>query len=235
MRAIYYDTETTGLKSETDRIIEIAAFDPENDKSFSSLVNPQIPIPEETTSIHNITDDMVKEEPSFEVVGKKFAEFCSGDVILVAHNNDSFDKLFLEAEFKRNNIELPSWKYLDTLKWARKYRNDLPKHSLQYLREVYEIPANQAHRALDDVIILYEVFSRMIDDLPISKVYQLLHQSKAAPPQFMPFGKYQGQPLQNVPKGYVSWLLKNGVFDKSENQELKNSFEKLGILEGMSV
>jgi len=230
MRPIYYDTETTGLKSDSDRIIELAAYDPENNKSFCSLINPQIPIPKESAAIHNITDDMVKYEPTFKIVGEKFSKFCSGDVILIAHNNDNFDKLFVEEEYKRNNLSLPSWKYLDTLKWARKYRNDLPKHSLQYLREVYGIPPNQAHRALDDAIILYKVFSCMIDDLPIGKVFQLLNQSKKTPFQLMPFGKYQGQPLQNVPKSYISWLSKNGAFDKRENQDLKDSLKKIGLI-----
>ena len=45
VRAIYYDTETTGVKSEKDRIIELAAFDPIRDISFSQLINPGIEIP----------------------------------------------------------------------------------------------------------------------------------------------------------------------------------------------
>ena len=80
-----------------------------------------------------------------------FAEFCSGDVVLIAHNNDAFDKLFLEAEFQRAGLQMPEWIFIDSLKWSRKYRTDLPRHSLQFLREVYGIEANQAHRALDDV------------------------------------------------------------------------------------
>ncbi len=42
---------------------------------------------------------------------------------------------------------------------------DLPRHSLQFLREVYGIEKNNAHRALDDVVVLYEVFQKMVDDL----------------------------------------------------------------------
>ena len=94
---------------------------------------------------------MVKEAPLFKEVGPQFIEFCSGDVILIAHNNDAFDKLFLEAEFSRAGLPMPHWIFIDTLKWSRKYRTDLPRHSLQFLREAYGIEANQAHRALDDV------------------------------------------------------------------------------------
>lgn len=235
MRPIFYDTETTGLQSCKDKIIEIAAYDPQNSKTFSTLINPQMPISQEATSIHNITDEMIKNSPSFAEIAPNFTEFCSGKVVLIAHNNDNFDKLFLEEEFKRNNLTMPSYLFFDTLKWARKYRSDLPKHSLQYLREVYEIPPNQAHRALDDVMILYEVYKCMINDLSIEKAFELLHQRKNEAIKFMPFGKYEGQPLQKIPKNYLLWLMKQGFFDKKENIELKDSFEKLGLLQGLQI
>ena len=122
MRPIFYDTETTGLKRGEDRIIEIAAYDLERDTSFVTLVNPEMTIPDESIQICNITNEMVQDAATFNDVGKRFVEFCDGDVVLVAHNNDNFDKPFLDAEFKRSNIEMPKWLFLDSLKWARKYR-----------------------------------------------------------------------------------------------------------------
>src|SRR5579872_1229239 len=166
-RPIYYDTETTGVKPNSDRIIEIAAYDAERDLTFCSFVNPGCPIPPESTAISNITDEMVKDAPSFQQIAPSFIEFCAGDTILIAHNNDAFDKLFLDAEFNRAGIAMPAWTFIDSLKWSRKYRTDLPRHGLQVLREVYGIQSNQAHRALDDVIVLQQVFSRMIGDLPL--------------------------------------------------------------------
>jgi DNA polymerase-3 subunit epsilon len=227
-RPIYYDTETTGTKPNKDRIIEIAAYDPIEKRTFVSFVNPGMLIPPEATAISNITDEMVKDAPGFLEVGKAFVEFCSYDAILIAHNNDAFDKLFLDEEFRRAGLTIPSWQYLDTLKWSRKYRPDLPRHSLQSLRELFGIPANHAHRALDDVIVLHEVFSQMIDDLSFDVVLQLLEQPKEI--NRMPFGKHQGKPLSQIPKDYVLWLKSSGAFDKSENAPLKESFEKLGVL-----
>ena len=129
-RPIYYDTETTGTRADKDRIVEIAAYDPVLERTFLSLVNPGMPIPPEASAISKITDDMVQDAPSFDKIAKEFATFCEGEVVLIAHNNDNFDKLFLEEEFKRCGMSLPPWLFIDSLKWARKYRPDLPRFSL---------------------------------------------------------------------------------------------------------
>lgn len=228
-RPIYYDTETTGVKADKDKIIEIAAYDPYNNLSFVSFINPKTPIPSEATAIHNITDEMVKEAPTFEEVGKKFFEFCSGEVVLIAHNNDAFDKPFLEAECSKASLPIPTWSYIDSLKWARKYRPDLPRHSLQHLREVFNIPSNQAHRALDDVMILHQVFSLLIGDLSMETILELMQTETLM--RHMPFGKHKGLLLQDVPSHYIRWLAENGALDKADNDLLKKSLDKLGLLQ----
>lgn len=229
MRPIYYDTETTGTKPGKDRVIELAAFDPVQNKTFAHLINPQCLIPPESSAICHITDDMVKDAPFFGAVADEFISFCEGDTVLIAHNNDSFDQLFMEDEFKRIGRKMPSWRFIDSLKWSRKYRSDLPRHSLQFLREVYHIEANQAHRALDDVFVLHGVFSRMIDDLPLTTVIELLNVVQET--TRMPFGKHQGKNLADVPKDYVEWLDGSGALDKKENAALRESFVKLGKLQ----
>ena len=231
-RFIYYDTETTGIRIGKDRLVEIAAFDPLENRSFCTFVNPECPIPSEASAITHIFDEMVKEAPLVREALLAFSEFCSGDVVLVAHNNDSFDRPMIEAEFLRAGLEKPDWIYVDSLKWARKYRNDLPRHNLQALREVYGIPPNQAHRALDDVIVLENIFRQMIDDLSCETVLELLSQNR--PIVQMPFGKYAGKMLSEVPKDYVLWLKKNGVFDKKENELLLQALEKTHQLTGVS-
>jgi DNA polymerase-3 subunit epsilon len=190
-----------------------------------------MPIPPDATAIHHITNEMVADAPDFSVIGQEFIDFCDGDVILIAHNNDNFDVHFLRAEFSRHGITIPQWNYLDTLKWARRYRSDLPRHSLQFLREIYGISANNAHRALDDVVVLHRVFMCMIDDLSIDDAFRLMNQERKAPDlTHMPFGKHQGKPLNEVPKNYIQWLAGSGAFDKPENESLQRSLEKLGLL-----
>lgn len=232
-RAIYYDTETTGVRPDKDRIVEIAAYDPVQNRRFEKFVNPGCPIPPEVTAIHHITNEMVASAPSFAQIGAEFIQFCEGDVILIAHNNDNFDFHFLRFEFERHALQMPSWKFLDSLKWARRYRPDLPRHTLQFLREIYGITANNAHRALDDVIVLYQIFHSLIDDLSIDNVYQLLNRPRTM--QHMPFGKHQGQPLSQIPRTYIQWLASSGALDKPENQELKGSFQRLGLLDPITT
>lgn len=227
-RPIFYDTETTGVRPDRDRIVEIAAYDPVRNKTFEKLVKPDIPIPKEASAIHGIDDGMVANSPSFKEVGIEFAEFCGDDSILIAHNNDTFDMIFLRNEAARHEISWPSWSFVDSLKWSRRYRPDLPRHTLQFLREMYGIAANNAHRALDDVIVLHQVFVAMTDDLEIDEVFEILNRPKDL--QHMPFGKHQGVPLKKVPKDYLRWLEGSGAFEKPENEDLKKSLVKLGLL-----
>jgi len=227
-KPLFYDTETTGVRADRDRVIELAVYDPETKRTFERLINPGLPIPPEATAIHHISDAMVANAPSFGEIIEDFKEFCAGDVVLVAHNNDQFDVHFLRNEFSRCQQELPAWKFFDTLKWARRYRPDLPRHTLQSLRGVYGIAENNAHRALDDVLVLYQVYLNMVDDLTMDEAYALLNQPKDI--QHMPFGKHQGVLLKDVPAHYVKWLANTGAFEKAENTQLRSSFEKLGLL-----
>src|SRR5581483_8087676 len=106
-RPIFFDTETTGVFPEKDRIIEIAAFDPVRGKTFEKLVHPGMPIPKEATFIHQISDEMVKDADPFQIVGKEFLEFCEGEVALVAHNLFAFDLPFLRRECQNATLQIP--------------------------------------------------------------------------------------------------------------------------------
>jgi DNA polymerase-3 subunit epsilon len=172
-RPIFFDLETTGVHAAQDRIVEIAAYDPRKDKTFQALVFPKMKIPKDAMAIHGITDEMVANEPPFEIISEQFLQFCEGEVLLIAHNGEAFDFPFLAYEFQRAKKNIPQeWFGLDSLKWARKYRKDLPRHSLQYLRQIWNIPENKAHRALDDTYILWSIFSLMSDDLSCEELLE---------------------------------------------------------------
>lgn len=186
LRPIFFDLETTGLNTRKDRIIEIAAFDPERGTTFQSLVHPQIKLSSTTIELCKITDEMVEKAPLFKKVAEQFISFCQGEVLLIAHNGDQFDFPFMFFELQRAGVQVPHhWYGLDSLKWARKYRRDLPRHTLQYLRQMFHVPENQAHRALDDVRTLWTVFTLMTDDLSCEEIVEL----------------GEGQPLLQLLKG----------------------------------
>ena len=73
-RAIaFIDLETTGVSLSTDRIVEIAIIKilPDGSRQVKrKLINPEMPIPKETSDIHGITDDMVKDAPTFKQIGR---------------------------------------------------------------------------------------------------------------------------------------------------------------------
>jgi DNA polymerase III subunit epsilon len=229
LRPIYWDLETTGISTKKDRIVEMCFLDPVNNANLTRLINPNCPIPPGATAIHHISDEMVKDAPLFEETIDEIITFCSGEVVLIAHNGNNFDVPFLGEEFKRCAKELPKeWIYVDSLAWARHYRPDLPKHSLQFLREIYELSENNAHRALDDVIMLKKIFELMVDDLSFETIVELLSNPNKI--THMPFGKHQGKLLEEVPPSYVKWLNENGALDKPNSESLKEGFVKLGFI-----
>ena len=228
-KTIFYDTETTGVSFGKDCIIELAGYDPDGDEGFSVLINPECHIPEGATKVHGITDEMVADAPVFGEIWERFVAFCGDDALLIAHNNDGFDIHFLRHECEKHSVVLPtSWQYLDTLKWARRYRPDLPRHSLQYLREIYGVEANNAHRALDDVMVLHQVFSAMTPGITAREAHTMLKKPQAV--NTMPFGKHRGRKIEELPGDYIQWLLNSGALDKDDNSDLRRSLEKKGLL-----
>lgn len=224
---IFYDTETTGTQIDKDRVIEIAAYNSSSGESFVSYVNPEIPIPEDASKIHGIYQDMVVDAPKFPEVFQRFREFCGADCMLVAHNNDGFDLPLLNRECQRHSVAPLSFRSIDSLKWAKKYRPDLPKHNLQYLRQVYGIEENRAHRALDDVLTLHKVFSALIGDLSSEQVFTLLNEAPPPAAFRMPFGKHAGKLISEIPASYIAWLESSDILQSPDNQALKEAILSL--------
>lgn len=103
----FFDLETTGTSISQDRIIEIAMIKlmPNNEvHRKASLINPTIPIPAETSVIHGIYDDDVKDKPAFKDVAKEYARFLEG-TDLAGFNILKFDVPMLVEEFLRAGVE----------------------------------------------------------------------------------------------------------------------------------
>lgn len=160
---IVLDIETTGLSFRTEKITEIGAVkvkDGEIVDTFECFVNPEVPIPQKIVEITHITDEMVKDAETIDKVIPKFLEFI-GELKLVAHNAD-FDVGFLKYNAENLGLKMDN-EYIDSLKLSRQLYPELKKHKLGVVAEKLGIKVENAHRALDDVKTLVQVFKKMLE------------------------------------------------------------------------
>ncbi|WP_317992496.1 DNA polymerase III subunit epsilon [Bartonella gliris] len=167
MREIIFDTETTGLDKEKDRIIEIGCVEMVDryltGRRFHVYLNPQgVIIPDEVVAIHGLTNERLKNEKSFSDIADAFLEFING-ATMIAHNA-SFDIGFLNAELGRANKPLISVdNILDTLAIARR-KFPMGPNSLDVLCKRFGIDNSHRvlHGALLDAEILADVYIELI-------------------------------------------------------------------------
>ncbi len=200
------DCETTGLDTKEDVIIEVGAvrFTLGNvlDR-FESLIDPERPIPEESTKIHNITDTMVAGKPKIAEVLPGILAFLKEGTII--GHGIGFDIAMLAESAKRASIpcDLNERPTIDTLRLARLY-GESPSNSLENLRKHFNIPPESAHRAMDDAYINSEVFMHLVRPFTtLKEVYQAL--SKPIRLKTMPLGKHKGRPFTDIPETYLRW------------------------------
>lgn len=99
--------QTTGMDFKKDRIVELSITRVETDGSSRTgtrLVNPEMPIPSESTKINNITDDMVKDKKTFKDIAVDMCRFLDG-CDFVGFSIENFDLRFLGEEFNRAGVE----------------------------------------------------------------------------------------------------------------------------------
>jgi DNA polymerase-3 subunit epsilon len=159
-----FDTETTGLDSALERVVEIGAirFDRRGVISrFNVLIHPEKPMPPEVTKINGITDELLKGKPVSALVLPDFLAFIK-ESTLVAHNAQ-FDVSFLNAELSRCRLPPLNNPLVDTLSLAKKTFPNVGKYALQFLAEYFGIESKNAHRAEDDARVCMELFSVCIN------------------------------------------------------------------------
>lgn len=160
---IVFDLETTGTSPNNDSIIEISAVkvvDRQVVDTFSSLVNPERPIPYYATAVNGITDEMVEDEPTLDVVLPEFVKFI-GDEVLVGHNIHCFDMKFIWKAAEEIFGETITNDYIDTLPMARKRLPQLFHHKLVDISSYYKISTAGAHRALNDCMMNQQCFEHL--------------------------------------------------------------------------
>ncbi len=185
-KLIFFDLETTGFNPFHCNIIEIAAKD-NRGNTFHSLVDPKTKIPTKITSITHITNSMVKNKPTIDLVLNDFIKYCfkgvkKNEVIyLIAHNGNAFDQVFLERKLFECCIEIPKWRYIDSLHLAQYLLPKRMSHSLKNLCRHWNLVQENAHRAMSDVEDLEKIFELLIhtweykyNEVTIPEIYEFL-------------------------------------------------------------
>lgn len=223
-RYIVGDCETTGVDY-TAKVVEIAWLEIDDDFNVvdrvRSLINPECHIPAAVSAIHGITDSHVESAPTIEEF--MMTRDLTGETVLVAHNAP-FDSRFF-SPFMPNLMGT-----LCTLRLARVFIPDADNHKLQTLRYYLGLNADvahhEAHTAMADVKVLFELLKYLADDTGLSLQQLVTECNKPRNVDTWPIGKYKGQKLSAAPRSYVQWALKNM---SAMDADLRRSLEALNL------
>jgi DNA polymerase-3 subunit epsilon len=153
---VFLDTETTGGSPLYSRLTEIGLIRIENGEitgRWETLVNPEVRIPASITGITGITNEMVKDAPTFKEIAGDLYGYLEG-MVMAAHNA-RFDHGFLKAEFKRLGATLRQ-RTLCTVKLSRKLFPHHKGHSLDAIMQRHGLRTDARHRAMGDVQLLLD-------------------------------------------------------------------------------
>ena len=161
---VIFDVETTGLRTGSDRLIEIGAVkytDGALVKSFQTFVDPERKIPQKIIELTGIEDSMVAGAPKEGEAVRRFFEFAGDDAVLVAHNA-VFDTDTVKAACARNDIDY-NYTHIDTLLLARELLEESKNYRLDTVAKKLKLPDFDHHRADEDASILAKIFEKFID------------------------------------------------------------------------
>ena len=160
----FFDLETTGLNTTHDRIVEISILrinTDRNEEQRTWLLNPEIPISAESSSVHGYTNEMVKDKPTFREKAEEIASFI-GDADLAGYNILKFDLPMLMEEFLRVGCEfdLKSRDFIDVMNIFMKMEPRTLKGAYRFFCHA---ELEGAHGAGADTKATYEVLKAMLD------------------------------------------------------------------------
>ena len=169
---LFLDTETTGL-DHTAEACEIAVVNTDGLVVFHSLVKPTRPIPTDATGIHGITDEMVKDAPTFAEVAPTLWEKLSGHLV-IAYNANYDSRIIMQSEHiskapGRTNEQ--GWNWGCAMHLYARYRGDWNERRHQYRWQTLGAAAQQCgivvhadlHRAQADVEICRRIVAHVAE------------------------------------------------------------------------
>ena len=164
---VCFDFETTGLHFEQgDKIIEIGAIkivDGKITEKFMSYVDPEKPIPAESSAISGIVDADVQEAPKDYQILQDFYKFTRGATI-IGYNNINFDNVFLIGQGKMCGYNFDN-ETEDVYRFAQKYVHGVKNYKLGTIAAKLGVTLDNAHRAVYDALATAEVFIKLAPNI----------------------------------------------------------------------
>ena len=235
---IFFDLETTGVNAAKDKIVEISyikVYPNGKEESNTIRINPGRHIPEEATAVHHITDDDVKNCPSFKDVAKEVSRVCEGCDI-AGFNSNRFDLPLLVEEFLAAgvNIDMTKRKFIDV-------QTIFHKMEQRTLVAAYKFYCGKnledAHSADADTRATYEVLKAQLDRYPslqndvnflsefstqnknVDFAGRIIYNDKNV--EVFNFGKHKGCPVEEVfrtiDRGYYDWMMQGDFPQNTKN------------------
>lgn len=231
---IFFDLETTGTNVTQDRIVELSfikVYPDGHDEWKTRRINPEMPIPPASTAVHHITDEDVKDAPTFRQVARSLMDIFEGCDI-AGYNSNKFDVPLLIEEFSRAgyNFDVSGRRFVDV-------QNIFHKMEQRTLVAAYKFYCGKnledAHSALADTRATYEVLLGQLDRYPelendveklaefsrsgrnLDLAARIVLDDKDVP--VFNFGKHKGQPVKEVFRkepSFYSWMMQ-GDFPKN--------------------
>lgn len=234
---IFFDVETTGLNVSKDKIIELSyikVYPNGTEESNTVRINPGFPIPAESSTIHHITDDDVKDCPMFKQVARILEKVFEGCDI-AGFNSNRFDIPILVEEFLNAGVSInfSKRKFIDVQTIFHK----MEQRTLSAAYKFYcHKELDSAHSACADTRATYEVLKAQLDMYP-SLVNDVEFLSKFSSQtrnvdfagrivyndnnvEVFNFGKYKGQPVEEILKkdvGYYGWIMQGDFPQNTKN------------------
>jgi DNA polymerase III subunit epsilon len=246
----FIDLETTGINLGTDRIVEIAVVKILTDGTRivkRKLINPEMPIPKASSDVHGITDEMVKNAPTFKQAAQELKQVLDGCDI-AGYNSNRFDIPLLMEEFLRAQVEfdMKNRKLLDV-------QNVYHKMEPRTLGAAYKFYCGKnldgAHSAEIDASATHEIFQAQLERYPelgntIDAVLKVIGEDQIVDfarrfvlengTEVFNFGKHKGRPVADVLKAepqYYDWMMK-GDFPQHTKQKLTEIFTRTMLKKG---
>lgn len=244
---IFFDLETTGTDIVRDRIVEISMLKvlPDGSEQVKTRrINPEMPIPAEASAVHHITDEDVKDCPTFRQIARSLKEFVVG-CDFGGFNSNRFDLPLLVEEFLRVgvDIDLSQARFIDV-------QNIFHKREERTLTAAYRFYCDKelgdaAHGAEADTRATYEVllgqlqrYSDLDNDVAALADYSTRNVTADYAGRigfddegreiFM-FGKYKGQQVEQVFRrepSYFEWMM-NGDFTRQTKSVIEKIKERI--------